>query len=115
MTPYESIIAAALARCPALTTKSLEEFLDGFLDEDLETLAQMPGTPGQVMAAQFTHYVRSSVTLSECRRRETAQAQKLMDTIMRLPLVRRRAKTNPAIRREAPDGPNPSRAESDAA
>ena len=103
MTPHESI-AAALARCPALATKSLEEFLDGFLDEDLDTLAQMPGTPGQVMAAQFTHYVRSSVTLSECRRRDTAQAQKLMDTIMRLPPVRTRARTTTTTRREEADG-----------
>ena len=103
MTPHESI-GAALARCPPLETKSLEGFLDSLLDEDLDTLAQMPGTPGQVMAAQFTHYVRSSVTLSECRRRDTAQAQELMDTVMRLPLVRRRAKTTATTRREAPDG-----------
>ena len=102
MTPQE-MIAVALARCPALETKSLEEFLDSLLDEELDTLAQMPGTPGQVMSAQFTHYVRSSVPLSECRRRDTAQAQELMDTVMRLPPVRRRAKTNPQIRRDAPD------------
>ena len=103
MTPHETI-AAALARCLPLETRTLEGFLDSLLDEDLDTLAQMPGTPGQVMAAQFTHYVRSSVTLSECRRRDTAQAQQLMDTVMRLAPVRRRAKTNPVVRREAPDG-----------
>ena len=105
MTPQESI-AAALSRCPALSTKSLEEFLDSLLDEDLETLAQMPGTPGQVMAAQFTHYVRSSVPLTECQRRNTAQAQRLMETIMRMP-VRRRAKLT-TKRRVAPDGANSS-------
>ena len=109
MTPHESI-AAALARSPVLETKSLEGFLDSLLDEDLETLAQMPGTPGQVMAAQFTHYVRSSVTLSECRRRETAQAQKLMETIMRLPMSRRRT-----TRRDAPDGANTSHSQTIAA
>ena len=114
MTPHESI-AAALARCLHMETKSLEEFLDGFLDEDLDVLAQMPGTPGQVMAAQFTHYVRSSVTLSECRRRDTAQAQELMDTVMRLPLVRRRPKTNSQIRREAADGAHSPHPQTDAA
>jgi hypothetical protein len=114
MTPHESI-AVALARSPVLETRSLEDFLDSFLDEDLDVLAQMPGTPGQVMAAQFTHYVRSSVTLSECWRRDTAQAQKLMDTVMRLPLVRRRAKTNPQIRRESADGAHPYHPQTDAA
>ncbi|MGD0089941.1 MAG: hypothetical protein ABSE73_08480 [Planctomycetota bacterium] len=114
MTPQESI-TAALSRCPALETKSLEEFLDSFLDEGLETLAQMPSTPGQVMAAQFTHYVRSSVVLAECRRRDSAQAQRLGEIIMRLPPVRKRAKTNPQVRREAPDGANTSRPEAVAA
>ena len=114
MTPHESI-AAALARSPALETKSLEGFLDSLLDEDLDTLTQMPGTPGQVMAAQFTHYVRSSVALSECRRRDTAQAQELMDTVMRLTPVRRRSKTNPQIRREAADGANSPHPQTDAA
>jgi len=107
MTPQESI-TAALSRCPALETKSLEQFLDSFLHEDLGVLAQMPGTPGQVMAAQFTHYVRSSVVLAECCRRDSTQTQRLGEMIMRLPLVRRRAKTNPQIRREAPDGANSS-------
>ena len=114
MTPQETI-ATALARCPHLETRSLEEFLDTMLDEDLDALAQMPGTPGQVMAAQFTHYVRSCVPLTESRRRDAAQAQKLMDTIMRLPPVRRRAKTNPRIRREAADGAHTPHPESDAA
>ena len=114
MTPHETI-AAALTRCPHMETKSLEEFLDSLLDEDLDTLAQMPGTPGQVMAAQFTHYVRSSVPLTESRRRDTAQAQKLMDTVMRLPAMRRRAKTNPQIRREAPHGAHTPRPQTSAA
>jgi hypothetical protein len=114
MTPQEAI-AAAITRCPALDTKSLEEFLDSLLDEDLDTLAQMPGTPGQVMAAQFTHYVRGSVTLTESRRRDRTQAQDLMNTIMRLPVARRRAKTNPQIRREAPHGAHTPRPQTSAA
>ena len=114
MTPQEAI-AAAVTRCPALDTKSLEEFLDSLLEEELDTLAQMPGTPGQVMAAQFTHYVRSSVTLTESRRRDDDQARKLMDTIMRLPATRKRAKTNPQIGREAPDGAHSPHPQTDAA
>ena len=114
MTPLETI-AAAVTRCPALDTKSLEEFLDALLDEDLDVLAQMPGTPGQVMAAQFVHYVRSSITLTESRSRDGAQAQKLMDTVMRLPPVRRRAKTSPQIRRDAADGAHTPRPQASAA
>ena len=114
MTPLETI-AAAVTRCPALDTKSLEEFLDSLLDEDLDTLAQMPGTPGQVMAAQFTHYVRSSITLTESRRRDSAQVHKLMDTVMRLAPVRRRAKTATTNRRDAADGAHTPRPQTDAA
>ena len=105
MTPQESI-AAALSRCAQLSTKSLEEFLDSLLDEDLETLAQLPGTPGQVMSAQFTHYVRSSVPLTECQRRDKAQAQRIMETVMRMP-VRKRAKTT-TKGRVAPNGAHKS-------
>ncbi len=109
MTPQETI-AAALARCPTLPTRSLEEFLDSFLDEDLDTLAQMPGTPGQVMSAQFTHYVRSSVALTETQRRDSAHASKIMDAILRLPIGRKRI-----ARREAPDGASSSRPQTSAA
>jgi hypothetical protein len=114
MTPSESIIAA-LTRCPILTTKTLEEFLDGFLDEDLDTLAQMPGTPGQVMAAQFAHYVRSSVALTESYRRDAAVASKLMDTITRLPPVRRRITATTTSRRAAPDDSDASDRQTNAA
>ena len=106
MTPQETILVA-LAYCPELKTKSLEEFLDSLLDEDLDVLAQMPGTPGQVMAAQFTHYVRSSTTLAETHRRDTTQAERLMDALLRLP--KRRVRAGPA--RRATDGPAPSRTE----
>jgi hypothetical protein len=102
MSPQESI-DAALSRCPDLITKSLEEFLNSMLDENLEALAQMPGTPGQVMSAQFTHYVRSSVPLTECQRRNTAQAQRIMETVMRMAVSKRTTK-----RREAQNGSNTS-------
>jgi hypothetical protein len=113
MTPQKTI-AIALSRCTALESKSLEEFLDTLLDENLETLALMPGTPGQVMAAQFTHYVRSSVDLTESLRRNDAQATKWMDTIVRLP-SRRRARTHPIPRREVADGADTPRLQTSAA
>ena len=70
--------------CPVLLSKSLDEFLGSMLSEDLDVLAQMPGTPGQVLAAQFTHYVRSSVLLTECVRRDDKQAMTLRGLTERL-------------------------------
>ena len=75
----EEIIKKAVDRCAAVPVQSLEEFLGSLLDEDLEMLAQMPGTPGQVLANQFCYYVRSSVPLSEALRRDSKNAQKLLD------------------------------------
>ncbi len=104
----QATINTAVARCPVLRLKSLELFLGDLLDEDLETLAQMPGTPGQVMAAQFTYYVRRSVDLTETCRRHSEQFSMLIECIMRMPADRRRATTNTQPRREAPDGTDSS-------
>lgn len=78
MSPEETI-TKAVDLCVEVPVQTLEDFLGNLLDEDLETLAQMPGTPGQVLANQFTYYVRSSVPLSEALRRDTKNAQKLLD------------------------------------
>ena len=101
----EDPILAALKRCPALEAKTLEGFLDGLLDEDLETLAQLPGTPGQVLAAQFTYYARSSVQLAEplCRRLEPFQT--LEDALQRLPSPGRSAKKRKAAAHADPSHP----------
>lgn len=84
----------ALSRCPALETKSLEDFLDSMLDEDLEVLAQLPGTPGQVLTAQFAYYVRSSVDLTEALKRDKAKSKTLIETIHRLPEVKKRRRNS---------------------
>ncbi len=84
----------ALARCPAIETKSLEEFLDSMLDEDLDVLAQLPGTPGQVLTAQFAYYVRSSVDLTEALKRDKAKSKNLIETIHRLPEVKKRRRNS---------------------
>ena len=87
-------IEDALFRCRSVETKSLEEFLDSMLDEDLDVLAQLPGTPGQVLAAQFSYYVRSSTNLTESLRRNKAISQPLIKTIHRLPEVKKRRRNS---------------------
>lgn len=78
----------ALKRCPALSTQSLEGFLGGLLEMDLQQLAQLPGSPGQVLAAQFACYARSSVPLEEELRRRTDAFQFLADALRRLPAAK---------------------------
>ena len=111
----QEIVSNALSGCPGLDTRSLEEFLDTLLDEDLDVLAQMPGTPGQVMAAQFTHYVRSSAVLAECLRRDDGQAERCADAVLRLPAARRKAKAAAQPRKEEARDTDPSRAQTRAA
>ncbi|MBI3832192.1 MAG: hypothetical protein HY291_21905 [Planctomycetes bacterium] len=87
---------AILCRCPAAGTRSLEEFLNHLLDADLETLAQLPGSPGQVLCAQFTYYARGAVTLRESVRRKGKRFQALEDALQRLP-----NETKPSKKRKA--------------
>ena len=82
------LILDALSRCEDPNTRSLEDFLGNLLDEEMDALAQLPGTPGQVMAAQFTHYARSSVHLTECLRRGQAENNRCIALVMRLPTPR---------------------------
>lgn len=77
-------VIAVLNRCAAVESQTLEEFLDNLLDTDLETLAQLPGSPGQVLSAQFTYYARSAVTLAEPLRRKTDLFKELEDALLRL-------------------------------
>ena len=88
--PTSDLISTAFTRCPTVQSRSLDDFLDTLLDEDLATLAQLPGTPGQVLAAQFTHYARSSVTLRECLSRDAAPSSHLIESVQRLPASRKR-------------------------
>ena len=89
-----SRIDDALSRCTVIETKSLEEFLDSMLDEDLDVLAQLPGTPGQVLTAQFAYYVRSSVDLTEALKRDKAKSKTLIETIHRLPEIKKRRRNS---------------------
>jgi hypothetical protein len=87
-------IEDALFRCRPIETKSIEEFLDSMLDEDLDVLAQLPGTPGQVLAAQFSYYVRSSTHLTESLQRDKTKSQPLIETIHRLPEFKKRRRNS---------------------
>ena len=78
-------LAAALKRCRDITPTTLDEFLGPLLDRDPDDLARLPGTPGTVLAAQFTCYAKSSASLSEVLRRQTEEAGKLTDALWRIP------------------------------
>ena len=85
MASIHRTLSTALDRSNKQTLRSLEDFLGSLLDEELSVLANLPGTPGQVMAAQFTYYVRSSVALREELRRDNTKFITLMDAVLRLP------------------------------
>ena len=74
-------VALALARCTPLKPTSLASFLGALLEADTEQLAHMPGTPGTVLAAQFTCYAKQSVELHEALVRETRNSRRLTDLI----------------------------------
>ena len=78
------LLKMALANCPNPEVRTLEEFLGGLLDRDPDQLARLPGTPSTVLAAQFTYFAKSSVTLSEELRRDKKNTKKLTDHIWRL-------------------------------
>lgn len=82
---HDDLLTDLIMRCPPLETKSLEVFLDTLLDLDPETLAQLPGSPGQVLCAQFTYYARHATTLVEPLRRNQERSKGLVDALMRLP------------------------------
>ncbi|MBE7462986.1 MAG: hypothetical protein HS116_05760 [Planctomycetes bacterium] len=83
MKPFDAV-EAALQNCPPFESRSLGDFLGDLLTEDLDALAQLPGSPGQVLAAQFTCYARSSVPLSEALQQQTEPFRTLQDTLGRL-------------------------------
>ena len=108
-TTMHKALAVALSHCPEITTTTLDEFLGVLLERDPDDLAQLPGTPGTVLAAQFTCYAKSSVTLSETLRRQTEHSARLADVIWRVPqpkesLVRNR---HPATEEEEHCDPDP--------
>ena len=78
-------LAVALKRCRDISPTTLDDFLGPLLDRDPEDLARLPGTPGTVLAAQFTCYAKSSASLSEVLRRQTEEAGKLTDALWRIP------------------------------
>lgn len=84
MTNLPTDVQRALSRCLPLGAVGLEEFLNTLLDEDPDVLARMPGTPGEVLAAQFTYYARQSVTLKESVRRTAEPAGRLVQRVMRI-------------------------------
>jgi len=102
-------LAVALGRCPEMHPTTLEEFLGALLDRDPDDLARLPGTPGTVLAAQFTCYAKSSVTLSEVLRRQTEHSGTLADTIWRIQTAKDRpsgiSRTTPE--EEPPRDPDP--------
>jgi len=58
-------IAGAIERAGCTSFCTIDMFMGETLKMDLDDLATMPGTPGAVLTAQFAHYMRSSVNLTE--------------------------------------------------
>lgn len=107
-TTFPEALEFALKRCPPLTTQTLEGFLGGLLEMDLEQLSQLPGSPGQVLAAQFCFYARSLACLEEEVRRRPGAFLALVDALRRLPAAksttRRRKSRGDSSRAQAVGG-----------
>ena len=93
-------VVIALARCTPLKPTSLASFLGALLEADTDQLAHMPGTPGTVLAAQFTCYAKQSVELQEALIRETRNSRRLTDLIWQASQPKNQANN------EAQPGPN---------
>lgn len=78
-------IFAALARVPPVPITSLEGIAEfALVVPDPETLAEMPGTPAQVLVSQFVFYARKSFQLAEAMRRDAGQFELIRAATMRL-------------------------------
>jgi hypothetical protein len=77
-------LARAIARCPAVKSLSLGQFLGGLLDEEPQDLAKLPGTPATVLSAQFTCYAKSSANLAEVLSRQNDASRQLIDAVWRI-------------------------------
>ena len=108
-TTLHKTLAVALSHCPEIAPTTLDEFLGALLDRDPDDLARLPGTPGTVLAAQFTCYAKSSVILSETLRRQTEHSARLADTLWRVPQPKeaRTQNSHPATAEEDHRDPDP--------
>jgi hypothetical protein len=90
-TPAQFKIERALRSCETINTTKLADYVGDYLEKSEKELACMPGTPSQVMAAQFVLHVKSSVEdLAEKHQADTTLFDKVADVILRSPASRSR-------------------------
>ena len=97
------MLVLALKRCAPLKPTSLDSFLGALLEADTEQLAHMPGTPGTVLAAQFTCYAKQSVELQDALIRETKNSRRLNDLIWQAAQPKNQANTQAQPRQQEED------------
>lgn len=80
----------ALMAAPTIRMTSLAEYVEDYIARDNEELARMPGTPSQVMAAQFVLHAKLANNLVEQEAGDTALFDRVIDVILRCPSARSR-------------------------
>ena len=89
-TPVQVKIDRALNDCKTFKTIGLADYVEDYFKKSEKELACMPGTPSQVMAAQFVLHARLAVDLVEVHTGNTESFDKLVDLILRSPSARSR-------------------------
>lgn len=80
----------AYSLCRSVDRFSLADYVKDYFAKSPEELACMPGTPSQVMTAQFILHTRLAVELVEVYSCDTKLFSQVVDIILRSPSARSR-------------------------
>jgi len=80
--PVDTLFDMAFLRSEPVKLMSIEEFLGQSLTMDLARLAALSGSPGQVLVAQFVHYMRVSHKIRECAEKECQVGFQVMNKLL---------------------------------
>jgi len=89
-TTAQYVFEDALLSCPTIETTPLAEYVSDYIKKDNEELAKLPGTPAQVMAAQFVLHAKLANQLTEELQGDTELFDRAVDVILRSPSARAR-------------------------
>lgn len=84
----KSRLVRAIMRCEPIHPISLFDYVRDYFSKSEKELAIMPGTPSQVMAAQFVLHARLSCELAEVYFDDTEVFDKLAEIIGHCPCAR---------------------------
>lgn len=87
-TPAQIKIERVLDRCDTFSPIKLADYVRDYFVKSEKELACMPGTPSQVMAAQFVLHARLAVDLTEVHTVDSLLFAKVVDVILRSPNAR---------------------------